>query len=103
MMQERNGSMRSLFHTVALALLACIVPHASAQSYPARPVHIIVPFPPGGAADLLTRALGKKLTESWGQPVIADNRPGAGGNIGAEAAAKGAPDGYTLLMGAVTT
>jgi tripartite-type tricarboxylate transporter receptor subunit TctC len=66
-------------------------------------VHIIVPFPPSGAADLLTRALGKRLSESWGQAVVADNRPGAGGNIGAEAAAKAAPDGYTLFMAAVTT
>lgn len=95
--------MRTLFHTIALALLACICSQASAQAYPSRPVHIIVPFPPAGAADLLTRALGKKLSESWGQPVIAENRPGAGGNIGAEAAAKSAPDGHTLLMGAVTT
>jgi tripartite-type tricarboxylate transporter receptor subunit TctC len=84
-------------------VIALVFSHATAQSYPARPVHIIVPFPPAGAADLLTRALGKKLSESWNQPVIADNRPGAGGNIGAEAAAKSAPDGYTLLMGAVTT
>jgi tripartite-type tricarboxylate transporter receptor subunit TctC len=95
--------MPSLFHAVAIVLLACAFSHASAQSYPAKPVHIIVPFPPAGAADLLTRALGKKLAESWSQPVIADNRPGAGGNIGAEAAAKSAPDGHTLLMGAVTT
>ena len=86
-----------------VALIACFAPPLLAQTYPAKPVHILVPFPPGGAADLLTRALGKKLTESWGQAVIADNRPGAGGNIGAEAAAKSAPDGYTLLMAAVTT
>ncbi|MCX7143201.1 MAG: tripartite tricarboxylate transporter substrate binding protein [Proteobacteria bacterium] len=85
------------------ALLACLATTAFAQGYPSKPVRIIVPFPPSGAADLLTRALGKKLSETWGQPVIADNRPGAGGNIGAEAAAKSAPDGYTLLMGAVTT
>ena len=87
---------------LSLAFLV-FVSHAAAQPYPSKPVHIIVPFPPAGAADLLTRALGKKLAETWGQPVVADNRPGAGGNIGAEAAAKSAPDGYTLLMGAVTT
>jgi len=84
-------------------LFFAFISQAAAQSYPAKPVHIVVPFPPSGAADLLTRALGKKLTESWGQPIVADNRPGAGGNIGAEAAAKSAPDGYTLLMAAVTT
>ena len=84
-------------------LLACLAATSFAQSYPTKPVHILVPFPPSGAADLLTRALGKKLSESWGQPVIVDNRPGAGGNIAAEAASKSAPDGYTLLMAAATT
>jgi len=91
-----------LLFRVAL-LFACFALPAASQSSPSKPVHVIVPFPPGGAADLLTRALGKKLTETWGQGVIADNRPGAGGNIGAEAAAKSAPDGYTLFMAAVTT
>jgi tripartite-type tricarboxylate transporter receptor subunit TctC len=86
---------------VALSVFVPVL--AVAQPYPSKTVHIIVPFPPSGAADLLTRALGKKLTEAWGQPVVADNRPGAGGNIGAEAAAKSAPDGYTLFMAAVTT
>ena len=92
--------MRSLLRILFFALVSL---NATAQPFPAKPVHIIVPFPPAGAADLLTRALGKKLTESWGQSVVADNRPGAGGNIGAEAVAKSAPDGYTLLMAAVTT
>ena len=95
--------MNALFRGFVAAFLACAVAQAAAQSYPAKPVHIVVPFPPVGAADLLTRALGKKLTESWGQPVVTDNRPGAGGNIGAEAVAKSAPDGYTLLMAAATT
>ena len=95
--------MGTLFRNFAGALLACLAASAFAQSYPAKAVRIVVPFPPSGAADLLTRALGKKLSETWGQPVTADNRPGAGGNIGAEATAKSAPDGYTLLMGAVTT
>lgn len=100
-------SMKALFRSFTAALLAgaaaAAALDAAAQSYPARPVHIVVPFPPSGAADLLTRALGKKLTESWGQPVVADNRPGAGGNIGAEAVARSAADGHTLLMAAVTT
>ena len=95
--------MNALFRTFLAILLACTAAQAAAQSYPARPVHIVVPFPPAGAADLLTRALGKKLSEGWGQPVVADNRPGAGGNIGAEAVARSAPDGHTLLMAAVTT
>ena len=95
--------MNALFRSFAAALVACLASTAFAQAYPAKPVHIVVPFPPSGAADLLTRALGKKLTETWGQSVVAENRPGAGGNIGAEATAKSAPDGYTLLMAAVTT
>src|SRR4030095_6678544 len=85
------------------ALLACAAAHAAAQSYPANASQIVVPFPPVGAADLLSRALGKQLGETWGQAVVVDNRPGAGGNIGAEAVAKSAPDAYTLLMAAPTT
>jgi len=95
--------MNGLFRTLFAALVAASAAQAAAQSYPAKPVHIVVPFPPVGAADLLTRALGNKLTETWGQPVVTDNRPGAGGNIGAEAVAKSAPDGYTLVMAAATT
>jgi len=95
--------LRTLYRGLVAAILAWVALPLAAQHYPAKPVHVIVPFPPSGAADLLTRALGKKLSESWGQAVVADNRPGAGGNIGAEAAAKSAPDGYTLFMAAVTT
>jgi tripartite-type tricarboxylate transporter receptor subunit TctC len=95
--------MSALFRICLAAVLACAVPYAAAQSYPAKAVHIVVPFPPVGAADLLTRALGTKLAETWGQPVVTDNRPGAGANIGAEAVARSAPDGYTLLMAAATT
>ena len=76
---------------------------AMAQTYPAKTVRIIVPFPPVGAADLLSRTLAQKLTEAWGQTVIVDNRPGVGGNFGVEMAAKSAPDGYTTVMAAVTT
>src|SRR5512139_7117 len=74
-----------------------------AQTYPAKPVRIIVPFPPVGAADLLTRTIGQKLTEAWGQQIIVENRPGVGGNLGVELAAKAQPDGYTAVMAAVTT
>ena len=74
---------------------------AQAQTYPSKPIRVIVPFPPGGSTDFLARIVGQKLTAAWGQQVIIDNRPGAGGTVGAAEAARAAPDGYTLLMGAV--
>jgi len=84
--------------SIALTAAAFFAFAAHAQTYPAKPVRIIVPFPPGGATDLVTRILAQKLTEAWGQQVLADNRAGASGNIGAELAAKAPPDGYTLFM-----
>jgi tripartite-type tricarboxylate transporter receptor subunit TctC len=72
---------------------------AGAQSYPAKPVRIIVPYPPGGATDIFARVLGSRLTETLGQQVVVEQRPGAAGVIGAEVAAKAAPDGYTLFIG----
>jgi tripartite-type tricarboxylate transporter receptor subunit TctC len=80
---------------IALALLSR---SARAEVYPTRPVRLVVPFPAGGATDLLARLIGQSLSERSGQPFIIDNRPGAGGNIGAEMVAKSAPDGYTLIM-----
>jgi tripartite-type tricarboxylate transporter receptor subunit TctC len=80
-----------------LALCAAAALPALAQGYPQKPIRIIVPFPAGGTTDILARAIGQKLTEQWKQQVIVDNRPGAGANIGAEAAAKAAPDGYTIF------
>ena len=89
--------MRPRYLLVALLLTA--VTAAQAQTYPARAVRIIVPFPPGGSTDILARAMGQKLTDVWSQQVIVDNRPGAGGIIGTELGARAARDGYTLLMG----
>ena len=86
----------------ALALTATVSSLAAvAQTFPARPVKIIVPFGPGGAADSLPRLVGTKLAEIWGQPVVIENRTGAAGNIGMEAAARAAPDGYTLVSAPV--
>jgi tripartite-type tricarboxylate transporter receptor subunit TctC len=95
--------MSNAFRSLAAVGLALAAAGAAAQSYPTKPVRIIVPFPPVGAADLLTRTLGQKLTEAWGQTIIVDNRPGAVGNLGVEIAARSAPDGYTAVMSAVTT
>jgi tripartite-type tricarboxylate transporter receptor subunit TctC len=86
---------------IAAALLAADV-GASAQSYPERPVRVLIAFPAGGTIDTLGRIIAQKLTDAWGQNVVVENRPGAGGNIGAAAAAKSAPDGYTLHLGAQT-
>jgi tripartite-type tricarboxylate transporter receptor subunit TctC len=80
------------------ALFAVAVGAAQAQSYPDRPVRLIAPFPAGGLADVLARAVGDEMSKTLGQPVIVENRAGAGGNTGADAVAKSAPDGYTLLM-----
>jgi tripartite-type tricarboxylate transporter receptor subunit TctC len=80
-------------------LVACGLASAPAQTaYPDRPVHLVAPFPAGGLADVLARAVGDELTRSLGQPVVVENRAGAGGNVGAEIVARAAPDGYTLMM-----
>jgi tripartite-type tricarboxylate transporter receptor subunit TctC len=78
-------------------------PATGSVPFPVKAIRFVVPFPPGGPLDISARAIGQKLTEAWMQPVVIDNRPGAGGNIGADNVAKSAPDGYSILMGAVST
>ncbi len=82
-----------------LGAFVCAAPLAFAQPYPSKPVRLIVPFPPGSTPDLVGRTLGQELGKAWGQPVVVENRSGAGGNIGTDVAAKSPPDGYTLLIG----
>jgi tripartite-type tricarboxylate transporter receptor subunit TctC len=94
---------RTASSTALACCLCAAMPLANAQTYPSKPVRIVVPFPPAGAADLLSRTLGQKLGDAWGHQVIVDNRPGAGGNLGLELTAKAAPDGYNAVMAAVTT
>jgi len=91
------------FFAVIIAAGATPLANAADEAYPSKPIRLVVPFPAGGPLDVVARAIGQKLTDAWGQPVIIDNRPGAGGNIGADLVAKSAPDGYTILEGALST
>lgn len=99
--------MNKIKYLMAYAVIGCgIAGTAFAQgaaNYPTKPVRFIAPFPPGGSTDLLARLVAQKLTEAWGQQVIVENRGGAAGTIGVEAAARAAPDGYTIVMGHVGT
>ncbi|MGQ0655729.1 MAG: Bug family tripartite tricarboxylate transporter substrate binding protein [Betaproteobacteria bacterium] len=92
-----------LLRLLGAFLLAGFAMLAGAQGYPARPVRIVVPWAPGGSTDVLARLLAAKMSENWGQPAVVENKPGASGNIGSELVAKSAADGYTLLVGSVST
>jgi tripartite-type tricarboxylate transporter receptor subunit TctC len=86
---------------LAIALLVPL--WAAAQAYPSKPIHFVIPYPAGGPLDTVARLVGQKVSESVRQPILVENKPGAGGNIGADLVARSAPDGYSLLMGAVAT
>ena len=96
-------AIRVLLTLFLVPLFAAAGPSFGQTAYPNKPIKLVIPFPPGGPLDLAGRAIGQKLQDAWGQPVVVENRPGAGGNIGADAVAKSAPDGYTLVMGALST
>src|SRR5690242_7469445 len=96
---KRAGVSALAVSLCALSLNTAIVASADAQSYPARPIRLIVPWPPGGGVDIAARTIGPKLSERLAQPVVVDNRAGAAGMIGAQFAAKAPADGYTMLLG----
>src|SRR5918996_2410992 len=98
-----GSHLRVLHCLLFLFILIVGATEADAQQYPTKPIRIVVPFPPGGFSDVFARIIGNKMNESWGQQVVVDNRPGAGGNIGADIVAKAPPDGYTLVMGTIGT
>jgi len=95
--------MTFLFRIVFTLLALAAAPFAFAQAWPSKPIHFVVPYPAGGPVDSVARLLGQKVGERLQQPIIVENKPGAGGNIGADSVAKAAADGYTILMGAVAT
>ena len=89
-------------YPIALALvIGAVSANLQAQTYPSKPIRMVAPFPAGGGYDFMARNIGARLHESWGQPVVVENRPGANGNIGSEAIARAAPDGYNLLLGGI--
>ena len=93
-----------MFKALTLAAMALAASTgAMAQTYPDKPIHIVVTFTTGGAPDIIARLLGERLTAAWGVPTVIDNKPGAGGNTGADSVAKAAPDGYTVVVGTVGT
>jgi tripartite-type tricarboxylate transporter receptor subunit TctC len=95
---NKNRVAGALPRACVAAVAMAFASGAPAQAYPAKPVRIVVPFPPGGTSDILARIIGPRLTAEWGQPVVVDNRPGAAGNIAAEHVARSPGDGYTLFI-----
>src|SRR6202795_3596804 len=98
-MMSRMGLINARRSLLMIFLLGVAAPvSVVAQDYPSKPIRWIIPYPTGGTSDFLARLIGQKLTEAWKQPILVDNRSGANGNIGTDAAAKAAGDGYTMLL-----
>jgi tripartite-type tricarboxylate transporter receptor subunit TctC len=104
-MSLKHGIAWWAIHAMALVTFTTsgALAQTAAQDYPNKPIRIVVTFTPGGAPDIIARLLGERFTATWGQPVVIDNKPGSGGNIGSDFVAKAAPDGYTLVVGTVGT
>jgi tripartite-type tricarboxylate transporter receptor subunit TctC len=100
---SQNVSLRRLLAACGILVAVVVAFPVNADTFPSKTVKLVVPFPAGGPLDATGRTIAQKLTEAWGQSVIVENKPGAGGNIGAEYVAKSAPDGYTVVMGALST
>jgi len=98
LLEYMPGILKSALALVAIVATSAAGAQDNVRSYPDRPIRIVVTFPPGGPTDIIARAVGQKLAEAWGQPVVIDNRAGAGGNIGTDLVAKAPSDGYTLVL-----
>src|SRR5690349_8301795 len=98
MMSTRSYAMRSLIHILSVALTLAFVVPASAQMYPSKPIRLVVPYGAGGPSDILARIIADEMGKSLGQPLVVDNKPGAGSMVGTEIVVRSAPDGYTLLL-----
>src|SRR5882672_6530585 len=97
---DQENPVRAIFVLITASVVVSMQPAAS-QTYPTKPIHVLVPYAPGGITDIAARIVGAKLTEAWGQQVVVENRPGGNGFIAMSAAAKGAPDGYTLVLATI--